>query len=240
MYDAEVYSHVVLGGLKVPLHIHISKIQDTEKYSVPKYNNVIKFDFEKNLEDQTFDHDFFYGKFKELLQMRFILSKIYEFIDLDSINYLGYLDAFIDFTTKESFVDRIIQDENTDIYDLQKAYQELLYYITKVKEMFLNDAIEKLEALKEYPDIPTDNDPSKTNTHKKYKQHMSIGYEMISLQCLIEHSGEILFPENKDRAATEYSWREKELRRLYMKRKTEHDNFTEAVKSAIMDEMRPK
>lgn len=240
MYDAEIYSHVVLGGFRIPLHVHISKIQDTEKYAVPKYDNVIKYDFEDDVEDETSDHDFFYGKFRELLQMRFIIGKLYEFIDLDTISYLGYLENIMDFSSKDSFIDRILTDGNTDMQDLQKAYQELLYYITKVKNIFLQETVEKLDALKEYPKIPTENDPTKTKVHKANKEHMCIGYEMISLKTLIDYKGEVLFPENINRAATEYSWREKELLRLYMRRDTEHDNFTESVKSAIMDEMRPK
>ena len=235
-YNHEVYTHINLGGLIIPLHVHISKIRDAEDYELPKYNNLIKYNHAEKTEDRTEISQFFYGKFRTEKQMLFICSIIHDFIDLESMEQFGYLTSIIPKDKKE-FSRMIIEWDAIAIHDLSEVYQEILYYISKIKNDFTKEAIESIDLLKVYDEIPSKYDYTQTPSYKKYKGEMSLSFNMITLQSAFDHVGDVLFPENIGKAFTDYSWREKTLRRMYLKKKNDFDRFNESLQSKITDEM---
>lgn len=236
--NQQIYSHIDLGGILIPLCVHIGKIKDSDFYEVPEMKT-LKFSYKERCLDTTEQANFFYGKFQEFGKMWHIAEVIWEFIDYTNIERFDYLTVILP-KEKDDFARMIVYSDIISQENLINAYQELLYYISVVKNAFLDEVIKELEIDVPYPEVETDtsSDHTKTKTYKKHKDKMSPSLNMINLKLVMRYEGEVLFPENIGRAAIDYSWREKEIRRLFEKKQTDFDNFIESVKSAIMDDLR--
>lgn len=229
-YNVELYSHIALDGLHIPIHIHISKIKEHRFYSILE-KRIVKYDaIEENMEVQQ--SHFFYGKFEKRLNAIKILKIIYEFVDYSSMEDVGFdLYKVIGKTEKEfiEFGMCISWD------DILFAYTEILHYIKCIREEFMQIAIESLSLDKEYPEIKSKNSYEKSKAYREHKDSMSLPYEIINIDVHIMEG--VIFKENLNKSASEYSWRELELKRLHTTAKHLHENFVESVRSKIMEEL---
>ncbi len=238
--NKNIYTYIQLGGIRLPLNVCISKIKESHSYELSPFENVCKYSFAEKCEDETDDSKlFFYGKFKTYLQMKFIAETIYDFVDFESMDFVGYATKIIS-RDKKVFVENLVSSDIINIEEMVNAYQEILYYIAKVKSEWIEDMHKYFDIFYEYPtkDLPkSDFDYTKTNIYKKHKENLSAPMCLIDSQILIEDNS-VVFQENIGKATYDFSWREKEFKRLYLKKKTDFDNFSESAKSAMMDELR--
>lgn len=228
-YDIELHSDLKIG-LPIPIHIHISKVKPAPYYSIYK-RRVCKCDLKDGLVEPTSAH-FFYGTFERKLNAIKILKIIYEFIDFESIKALKVPYLKIIGNTEEEFVEYGLETSYDDVF---LAYNELLFYIDKIRQEFSLVAIESLQLDEEYPEITSKVSQSKTATYRAYKDRMIMPYELIKLKTALMES--VLFKENYGKAVSEYSWRELELKKLYTTAENNYNSFIESVRGKIMDEL---
>ncbi len=229
------YTSIELGGLLLPLKIDIANIKEVELYEIPLYKTTVIENNTISTSDNGFP-DFFYGKFREKLQICFILETIYDFIDIASMNKVGYLIKLFP-NSKEQFVNNILES-NIQISAIQSIYSTILNLMELTKTQFLTNVIEILNIDKKYPEIKLKDDLSDSKTYKANKKHLELTYDFITMQSIIEYNPYPLFQENINKGSLNYSWREKELRRLYIKAKTDYDSFYELLKSKMTEEFR--
>jgi hypothetical protein len=70
---------------------------------------------------------------------------------------------------------------------------------------------------------------------EKYNEFYKYNYVMTSLQSVSEYPMSIWFPENIGKAYTEWSWREQEIKRMYVTAKHMKDGFKDTVKAKAME-----
>lgn len=230
------YYTTIQLNVPLPMKIHIGRVKSYTAYIIPRFD-IYKYDVKTNSEDRAYVHTntSFYSKFKEILQIRSMVGIIFDFLDVDTIEYLqiGIIP-----TDKEEFISYVLNDQAISPTTLQEAYSELQHYIEKVKQDFLMKAIEILEINKEYPEIVLLDDLSDSAIYKNNKEALKPNINQITLSTFIEFAGHVIFDENKGKACNEYSWREAEIRRLYIKKKSDEDNFIEKVRSKVLEEKR--
>jgi len=230
------YTSIELGGLVIPLKIDISKIREAETYMIPSYDTLdVKPDGIYSSENGF--PDFFYGKFRNELQICFILEKLHDFIDYDSMNKVKYLSKHFP-KTKEHLIENIL-DSSISLTDIKEIYAKLQYTMEIVKNEFMNNVIEILEISEtKYPKIELKDSMNNSKTYKAHSHLLRLNTDFITLQSFIEYDATPLFSENIGKGAIDFSWREKELRRLYIKSKTEYDSFYELLKGKMTEEFR--
>ena len=236
--DIEYYSYInLLGGeLRLPLHIHISKIKDSSFYTIPNYadEKLLKIDFIEKGENIEYVRDetphFFYGKFQGLLISIWQLEILYEFIDFKAMKYVPNLEKWV--LSKNEFIQMFLESGVIDNIELNRVFYELTYYMQKIRLEFDELVIQEIGLNTEFPQIRLD-DPNEPPS--EYKPFMSYNRNLVDLQTALEYTGCIYFEENRNRCYNDYSWREKELRRLYTTQKTRIDNFCETVKAKMFE-----
>jgi len=237
-FDMSYYTCINLGVI-IPLEVHISKIRDGEYYEPPEYNTI-----EYNNEDNSVSigdgtsHGFIYGKFKETLQLRFILGIAYDFIDMKTIKQVKNLEKYFAIT-KEEFVDFILESFDISIIQIRNEYRKLLKYIQYVKKEFDTVAIEQIGII-EYPTIKLKEDLIDEKTMKEYEPYLKLTDSQVSLAAATNNFGVVLFEENVGKAWESFSWREKQVRKLLSKKTNDIDSFIERIKSKAIEDKRKK
>ena len=230
------YSSIEIGSLMLPICISMDKIKDDHFYEVSEYivdkreiRTVEGKDVLVKDDTQSLTH-FFYGKFKDVLRISKIIEIIYGFVDIESLEIIG-LDSFI-FSEKE-FRDICLNTSGVSQKDILDNFYIILSIIKEMKDEFRKQLIEATELLQEFPKIPKNPDDDKYAVPKQYIEYLNYPSAMVHLKACIEYSGEVYFKENLGRAFDDYSWREKELRKIYDTSKSKIDGFTEAVKGFV-------
>lgn len=234
--DLEICYHTTVDiGIPLPLELHISKIMPATYYMPQQYNQ-IKYDVVSNSLDKAYQYNSFsfHSKFKEHLQVTQILEIIYDFIDHKSISKTKCLKNIVP-NSKDSFVEFILNNENIHPNTIKEIYSEILWYIEYIKNEFISKAIKILEIDKEYPEIHLKQDLSDDKLFKDNQEYLKPNVNKITLSTYIEYAGHIIFDENINRACNQYSWRETEIRRLYLKKKADEENFIEKLRSKILE-----
>ena len=235
MYNSCIYSTIKFGTITLPTKIHISKIKKETYYKLENYENFGVYDSSNQHLDLT--SDFFYGKFRETLQAKRILSILYDFIDYENMDLADYFMVFP--RDKHLFIELIMESDMVSFYELGTLYKQLLECINLIKVQFVKTVSKQYEVEKEYPKVAQKTDVESTKSYKKYKEHMKMNPAMGDLACYVDVFPNPIFPENVGIAVSEYSWRELELRKIYLKAKGGFDDFSEKVKGAIMDDLSP-
>lgn len=233
-----IYSELEFGSIIVPIKVHISKIMPKEYYIIERFeDNVGRFDTSADAFDKT--SDFFYGKFKKVLQFKRLARIIHSFIDYESMKYANYLEWFP--KEVDDFCDFVMDGGTETLATISDKYHQIVKIMEVVKTIFQSNAIKFLELDQEYPskDVPSKDKVEKTKVYKRFKKYMTtpvtLGYSM----SFMEYQGNTIFKENNGKTVEEYSWRELEFRRMFMKKKSSFENFNEKVRGAIMDEISP-
>lgn len=227
-YDITRYTQFKIGYLVFPACIHISKIEDSD-YTLPT-RKASKLEIVGNDIIRSEIDDFFYGKFEKENQIRYIVNLIYRFIDFGLIEEQQIEVLNIN---NNEFKDYCINHSSVSLEDLSKCYDEILLQIASIKKEFVDMLINDFDIYRSFPKLPSFPDDGKYETPKEYVEYLQFTRAIIDAKACLEYSGEIIFEENIGKAYNNFSWREKEFRKLYTTAVTNIDNFSEQVKSYI-------
>lgn len=228
------YSSIEIGSLRLPICISIDKIMDDYFYEIPEYEttkrDIIALEGKDVLIEDQVNSDFFYGKFKDILRISKVLKIIYSFIDNESLK-IANINALI--FSESEFISTIINTSGVTQKDILNTFYIILSFIKDIKNEFRENAIKLLELLKEFPEIPKGQDDDKYKIPKQYLEFLQYSQSMVSMKTCMDYNGDVYFHENVGKAFEDYSWREKELRKIYDTNKSKIDGFTEAVKGFV-------
>lgn len=231
-FDVCYYSYVDLGVL-LPLKIHIGRIKNEYDYVLPKFKT-IDYDDNSILLHESISPNLFYGKFKDTLQLRFILETIYDFIDFENIKRIKITKNYFDFN-KDEFVDFVFESYDISPNKIVKEYEKLLKYVEYVRYEYTKIIIKELKCDEEYPEITLEDDITGDKMMKSYEKYLQITDNQASFNVATKNFGVVLFDENKDKSWNEFSWREVFTRKLISKKNTDIDSFIERVKSKVLE-----
>ena len=93
--------------------------------------------------------------------------------------------------------------------------------------------ITDFDIYRSFPKLPSFPDDGKYETPKEYVEYLQFTRGIIDAKACLEYVGGTIFEENIGKAYNNFSWREKEFRKLYTTAVTNIDNFAEQVKSYI-------
>ena len=245
MLNIVVRSYTKVNDLIFPLKIDIKNIN----YSDLSEEIFYKVDFISNKNGEyVYNVDTVNNKFEE--ELEFIRLKndilyIYKFIDFDIQDYQGktvfdYLNIIYknkyNLNTEEGFVNFLLNEPIFDKKIIERILYEINFLIIKVKNMFYERAIK-------YIDLERNMTPIKIKgfqTHVPANIYAEIIYpkSMIELQPVFEYPTQILFPENVGKSFAEWSWREVELKKMYLTMKSKIDSQKESIKAQEIEMQR--
>ena len=253
--NVKIKTYFAISGITLLVIIDIAKIKEDKFYLLKEDAEFYKVSFERDnvyLVDQK-SPSFFYGKFQDVNSAYRMLSILFDFLDnetiidshgntilttlklsikkiiaLNTLNIQNNLPI-----TKQEFCDFMLSTGIISFEELVKIYNELIFYIERCRNIFVNNVTECLNFEKSFPFIsikPKDSDIPK-NMLEKASQ--TIG--MSELSSAIEFGGTILFRENIGKSYEDWSWRERHIRRMYLDLKARTDNYIEELKCKQME-----
>lgn len=234
----------MLNDLFFPIIVNISNIYDNQFPEIMEYK--VDFISNKNGElkyniDKT---DFPYKEQVEISELRNKIYYIHSFIDFSLINvyneHLGDLTKKVldlNISNKEDFFIYIMQNDNIHEDDITRIMYEINFLIVKCKNIFVERAIKYLDFDRVLPGITLD---KKSQLVDQYKDYMEYPIGLMELQQVSEYPMSIWFEENIGKAYNEWSWREKQLKKMYITAKVRIENFRELVKAKQFEIDMPK
>ena len=234
----------MLNDLFFPIIVNISNIYDNQFPEIMEYK--VDFISNKNGElkyniDKT---DFPYKEQVEISELRNKIYYIHSFIDFSLINvyneHLGDLTKKVldlNIYNKEDFFIYVMQNDNIHEDDITRIMYEINFLIVKCKNIFVERAIKYLDFDRVLPGITLD---KKSQLVDQYKDYMEYPIGLMELQQVSEYPMSIWFEENIGKAYNEWSWREKQLKKMYITAKVRIENFRELVKAKQFEIDMPK
>lgn len=225
-------------GYHVPICVDISKIKDSNTKT-----EIFKVEFINGTDEYCIVMDNLYkelfGKEEDLKEFINMCDIIYDSID-NTVRLTNgkTFNETIGINCKEEFINFVINSSITDKNEINLIYTELCIYIWKAKSLFTNNVLELFEYNKVFPVIP--NKDSTPKPPQEWLEYCSYPIGMIGLQTIMEYPTQIIFPENIGKAYSEFSWREIEVKRIYLSKKSKLDNYLESIKGWITSEIYKK
>lgn len=229
-FNISVRSFINLNDLIFPIKIHIKDIvddeDDEEYYKVNFIENKDDFKYSINTDDEYFKEEY------EATKLKKKLLKIHKFIDFEMINYdnknIAYSLKLIhgyDISNFEEFVDFIYTTPGFfSPDDITKSIFEINFYIGRIKNKFIDVAKNKFDWDRNFPNLKLKSDGMIDEYHKKFMVYPEL---MTGLQPVSEYPMNVWFEENIGKAFNQWSWREKELKKIYITMKSKIENFSE-------------
>lgn len=239
-----IRSFTKLNDLFFPLKIDISNIYDNNFPEIINY----KVDFISNKNNELLYNvdftEFPYKREAELYELKCKIYFIHSYIDFSLINeYNEDISKLIitqhnlNIKDKEDFFKYITLNPNINEDDIARIIYEINFLIIKCKNIFIERAIEYLDFDRVLPSIVLDKKSQFLESNKEYMEY-PIG--LMELQQVSEYPMNIWFEENKNKAYSEWSWREKQLKKMYITCKVKLENFKELVKAKQFELDMPK
>lgn len=239
-----IRSFTMLDDLFFPIIVNISNIYDNNFPEIIEYkvNFISNKDGELKYEiDKT---DFPYKEQIELFELKNKIYFIHSFIDFSLINTNNEnVSALIkkiynlDITKKEDFFTYFINNSNIKEEDITRIMYEINFLVIKCKNIFIERAIDYLDFKRQLPGITLD---KKSQLIDQYKDYMEYPIGLMELQQVSEYPMSIWFEENIGKSYNEWSWREKQLKKMYITTKVRLENFRELVKAKQFEIDMPK
>lgn len=205
----------------IPLYIHIKDINEYDE-KVSNYKiDILNKSYRINKLDSPFKN--------EILQYN--IKKTMDY-------YLKFIDERKLFNGK-SFSETL----DFPIYDLfdegefRNFVNEINHYIHKVKFMFLVEAKLLLEYDRKFPKHYT---PKENDTPEDVKENTCYPIGMTMIQGEIEYPSNILFEENINKPVSQHSFREVQLKAMYIHMKNKIEGFLNSYQAWKMEKDRPK
>lgn len=231
-----VKTYFLFDSLAIPIIVDIAKIKNTS-YLLNESELFYKVHFHKD-EMIVLDEESpvsLYGKFKDFNSIYKTLSTIYDFIDNETIvdNSGKTILETLKLSTKKEFCSFVINSGILSFENLIKMYNELLFYIEKVKNIFIENVENLLDFKKVFPHISLK--PRDTDIPKHLLEKVSYTYGMSDVQSIVEFGSNIIFKENIGKAYEDWSFREVYLRKMYLDLKARTDEYIEKLKCKQME-----
>ena len=235
--NIQLKTYFNIADFLIPTVIDICNIKSDNSYLLNDPCIYYKVRFE-NKDFYTGDEkspQILYGKFKDLDNSYQILSILYDFIDNKTImNENGEtVLQILKLATKKKFCSFFLHSGIICFDDLIKIYNELLFYVEKVKKMFIENMNECLDFNKKFPAISLK--PKEGDIPKDLLKKASYVSGMADIQSVIEFGGSIIFKENVGKAYEDWSWREQYLRKMYLDLKGRTDEYIELLKAKQLE-----
>lgn len=230
--NLSVRSFININDLFLPIIVDIKNIVDKEEEI--EYYKVV---FMENKDDFKYAVDTTENIFEDQIKNYEIKKKllfIHKFIDFEIIdssnNNVGItMNKLFDYdiTNGESFVNMIFSLPNFyNEEDIIKAVYEINFYIGRIKNKFIEKAKQIFDWDREFPIVRLESD---NLIDPNLKKHATYPFAMLELQCVSEYPMAIWFSENYGKAYDEWSWREKELKKMYITMKNRLESYTERI-----------
>lgn len=221
-----IESYFVLNdNLTIPLYIDIADINDyeynTETYKVDILRQNVRLDITEN----PFESQIIKYKIQEILNYYFKFIDTRKLFENSTLNFFAYLEKY-----------------NIDKYDIfdeaefQRFRNEVTFYINRVKNKFLDTAKELLEYDREFPEQYK---PKENDMPQDVKDNIVYPIGMTMIQGDIEYPSNIIFPENIGKSVSEHSFREVQLKAMYLHMKNKIEGFLNSYQSWKMEKDRP-
>ena len=205
----------------IPLYIHIKDISDYKENIIEYKVDIMNDDHKLNLISNPFKRELLQYKMKQ---------------DMD------YYFRFID---KRKLYEGKSFEENlgVSIYDLfnegtiQGFINEIEYYINKVKFMFLTKATLLFDFDRKFPQHYK---PKDSGMSQDVKENVIYPVGMTMVQGEIEYPSNIIFDENIGVAVIKHSFREVQLKAMYIHMKNKIEGFLNSYQAWKSEQDRPK
>lgn len=235
--NISIRSFTEVGGLIFPLKICIKDISQ-EREDIIDY----KVEFISNKDD-----DFVYNvdttqspfyKEIEMLDLKQKTDHLFKFIDHSIRDAKGKsVCDYLNIYTSDDFFEFIVDNEFISIDNVIKMLYEVNFLVAKVKGMFLERAMDFLDWNRHFPNIKL---KQESRIPESFKEATMYPSSMIGLQTVSEYPMEVWFSENVGKSYSEWSWREVELKKMYITMKTRIENFRELLKAKEMEDSMEK
>ena len=204
----------------IPLYIHIKDINDFHEEGVALKIDTLRGDTRLNKTDNP-------------LQSELLGNKVAESMDY----FLKFVDRRKLFNGK-SFeeANNINLREDLDEGDFVRLRDELIYYINYIKQEF----IERCKLLLDYDRQFPQHYKTKNEMPKDVSDNIIYPIGMTMIQSNIEYPSTILFEENIGKPIAQHSFREVQLKAMYIHMKNKIEGFLNQYQSWKIEKDRPQ
>jgi hypothetical protein len=211
----------------IPIYVHIKDINDYDEKNIPYKMDILRTDFRLNLTDNPFND--YYLRYNLLKEMDYY----FQFIDRRKL-FKDENGKYVDFFTYIGFDLREEIDEGTFI----GLRNEIQYYINYTKIQF----IEKCKLLFDFDrEFPEHYKAEDSKMPEDVKENMAYPLGMTMVQGSIEYPSNVIFPENIGKSVVEHSFREIQLKAMYIHMKNKIESFSNNYQSwRIEKDSKPK
>lgn len=236
-----IRSFTKVNGLVIPLKVDIADIYTTKTKNNRIYNiSISDKSRQKDAEKMEYTIDKTKSPFQkeyEQLRIKSSIRDIYKFVDNEIATESGKtFFELLDIKGEEDFVSFFMQSGICSAYSFGKVKDHIGFLKEKAKKLFRQEVVRLFELDKDLPKIKLDSD--KYSPDKRYTKHLNYSEPMVSLQSVSEYPMETWFEENQDKPYFEWSWREQEIKRLYITAKNRIDTYGERVSNLASQKMR--
>ena len=219
-----IESYVEIKGVIIPLYIHLKDINDYKEHIEFKKIEIIRDNIKLDKTEHPFRKQI--ELYKKMQEIKYYL----DFIDNRPIfNGKTWKEVFLGIDKDDDIVDGLVKI-GFSLFDFIKLKNEIGYYIQYLKKECVKTIIELLDYERAFPNITL-----KDNKMKQYENYMTYTQHMSILQNAFEYTNAVLFPENLGKAYFEYSFRELQLKVMYISMKNKIEGFINKVQSKLME-----
>ena len=228
-FNETIISYFYLNDeIAIPLKIDIADINfnadNTKFLKAKKENNNFIINKNKNPFQDNYDYLIFKNEIKKYLKFLDFNSKLFENNTLTLLEYfnLKNIDELLDYFIK------YLEVPISKFLDLKNEIE--LY-----KEILMGNFMERLKEYMQYnEDLPEFKPDLKGVSADKFDLKTSQTY--IKAQSIIEyHNATVFFPENLGKSYSEWSWREIQVRLMFLGRKNQVDSENNRLQNAVSD-----
>lgn len=216
LFDLDFYTkHTIeINGILVPINIHIKNIQ------LQKDTNLHIFEDGDHLEYE-------YEKLRNIENFKWYLK----FINVKDKLFEGFTKNFLEYNELESI------DELLYIFD-EMDFKELISHCITIINAMMEEFRERLyDMLKIKDKVPNIKLKEKYKMPENIKEYLKFTYGYTISQMAIEHNPTIFFPENKNKAIIEWSFREFELHLAYLTIKSRIESTEDRWQAKVSEEI---
>lgn len=210
------------GIFLVPIHVHIKDISDYKEDISDFKIDILRESVSLNETNNPFIKEIYTEDYKSILESYF------KFIDNSKLYENNSMD-FFEMLEKYKMDKYQIFDEGNFV----QFKKEIDYYVNKIKFEFLVNCRELFEYDKEMPDIYVRDDMP-----KNIREAVNYPLNMTMLQSDIEYPSNIIFPENIGKARIEHSFREVQVKTMYLHMKNKKEGLLNKYQASKIEEQK--
>jgi hypothetical protein len=207
--------------IHIPLYIHIKDIREFHENTILYKMDILSHSMRKDETKSPFEEEMLEYKSKE------VIKEYKKFIDhrpmFDGKPFLEALDF------------DLFEELNRD--NLSQLITEIDFYIAYVRDEFINKCKELFDYDRKFPKHYK---PKDDKMPQDVKDNCVYPMGMTLVQGYIEYPSNIIFPENMGKPVAEHSFREIQLKAMYLHMKNKIEGFLNEYQGWKMEKDRPK